>query len=139
MNHLTPSLTLTPNASAAAPLTMSSREIAELTGKEHRNICRDIRSMLEALGLGVLSFEQTRIEPQNGQMYACFSLPKDLTITLVTGYSIPLRHRVVTRWMELEQQTLALKPTKFHSKFVRGHHEVLSLPIPPCTPVAVRD
>ena len=102
---------------------MSSLEIAELTGKEHRNILADIRSMLEALGMGVLSFQQTYINPQNGQSYPCFNLPKDLTITLVTGYSIPLRHRVVTRWMELEQQkpVMAVPGARSRLNLRKGH------------------
>ena len=36
--------------SGNAPLTMTSREIAELTGKDVGNVHRDIRSMIEGLG-----------------------------------------------------------------------------------------
>ena len=49
-------------------LTMSSVEIAELTGKEHKNVLRDIRKMLEELELGELSFERSYLSAQNKQM-----------------------------------------------------------------------
>ncbi len=81
--------------------TMSSREIAELTGKEHKHVLFDIRKMLEELGFGEPGFRRSYISAQNKHMPE-FRLPKDLTITLVSGYSIAMRHRIVTRWMELE-------------------------------------
>jgi len=83
-------------------VTMSSREIAELTGKEHRNVTRDIEKMLNDIGEGVLKFEHTYKNEQNGQEYRCYNLPKDLTITLVAGYRSDLRLKIVRRWMELE-------------------------------------
>lgn len=33
-----------------------------------------------------------------------FRLPKDLTITLVSGYNVQMRHRIVMRWQELESK-----------------------------------
>lgn len=36
--------------------TMTSREIAELTGKAHKNVLADIRELLGALGLAVADF-----------------------------------------------------------------------------------
>lgn len=87
---------------SSQPLTMSSREIAELCDKRHDNVLRDIKNMLDALGEGLLNFEGTYYDGQ-GKVQKCFNLPRDLTMTLVTGYSIPLRKRVIDRWMELEQ------------------------------------
>jgi len=90
------------------PLTFDhySREIAELTDKRHDNVVRDARAMLTDLygEGGVLTFEETYIHPQNGQSYPMFRLPKDLTLTLVAGYNVRLRKRIIDRWMELEKQ-----------------------------------
>lgn len=87
----------------SSELTMSSREIAQLTGKQHKHVLRDIRAMLDALGDGP-DLGHVR-EDLDGRGYTvCFHLDKELTETLVTGYSIPLRHRVIKRLHELEQQ-----------------------------------
>lgn len=82
-------------------VTMSSREIAQLCEKEHRNVRRDIQRMLKALNIDALSFEHTYFDSQNREQ-AEYLLDRTLTETLLTGYSIPLRHRVVTRLRELE-------------------------------------
>jgi phage regulator Rha-like protein len=89
-----------------AALTVSSREIAELTGKEHRNVLRDARAMLTELhgAGGVLSFEQTYRDPQNGQTYPAVMLPQRESLILVSGYSVAMRARIVDRWQELEAE-----------------------------------
>ena len=81
-------------------LTVSSREIAELTGKEHRNVMADIRNMLAELygDGGILNFEDTQVNQQNGQSYPVFNLPKRETLILVSGYSVALRAKIVDRW-----------------------------------------
>ena len=84
--------------------TMSSREIAELTGKEHRNVMRDIRDMLEQLRAasgGLLNFERTYRDSQNKEQPE-FLLPKRECLILVSGYSVLLRTRIIDRWSELE-------------------------------------
>lgn len=86
---------------------MTSKEIAELTGKDHKDVLRDIRVMLAALGKGERSFASSYKSAQNKTL-PMLVLPKDLTLTLVSGYSIPMRHRIVTRWQELEAAQAAL-------------------------------
>ncbi|QWV14437.1 Rha family transcriptional regulator [Marinobacter adhaerens] len=87
-------------------LTMSSREIAELTGKRHPDVKRDIEVMLKALERDVSSFAHTYFDSMNRKQ-AEYRLDRELTETLVTGYSIPLRHRVIKRLHELEQRKAA--------------------------------
>lgn len=88
----------------AEPLTMSSLEIAELTGKQHKNVMADIRKMLAELHgeAGVLNFQHTHTNPQNGQSYPIFRLPKRETHILVSGYNIKMRAAIIDRWQELE-------------------------------------
>lgn len=87
---------------SAQPLTMSSREIAELTGKEHKNVIRDIRDLLSGLKIEPSEFEGT-YKDVTGRTLPCFNLPKRECLVLVSGYSIELRARIIDRWMELEQ------------------------------------
>lgn len=48
---------LTTMLSPNATLTMSSREIATLTGKRHDNVVRDIEKMLDDVKIDRLKFE----------------------------------------------------------------------------------
>ena len=83
-------------------VTMSSREIANLTGKQHKDVIRDIRVMRKALLDDGADLRHLH-EIKDGRGYTAeFNLDRVLTETLLTGYSIPLRHRVVTRLAELE-------------------------------------
>ena len=59
----------------SAPLTMTSREIAELTGKEHFNVTRDIREMFESLEIDAFSFEGIYLDILNREQ-DCYSFPK---------------------------------------------------------------
>lgn len=90
-------------------LTMSSREIADLTGKEHFHVMRDIREMLAALAEDESKFGGIYLDAYSREQ-ACFNLPKDLTITLVAGYNVQMRHAIVKRWQELEAKQA--KPTE---------------------------
>jgi phage regulator Rha-like protein len=113
---------------AATTLSMSSQEIAEYTGKEHKDVLRDIRTMLDQLEITSEQFcAYVQIPGPNGATRASpiFNLPKDLTLTLVSGYSAPMRHKIVCRWLELEAQVA--KPLTYREAMMLAvdNHEKL--------------
>lgn len=83
-------------------VTMTSREIARLTGKEHKHVMRDIRALQDQLGSMFEGVVQNWTHPQNGQAYEEFVLNKDTCLTLLLGYDAVARMKVVKRWQELE-------------------------------------
>ncbi|WP_164731208.1 phage antirepressor KilAC domain-containing protein [Entomomonas moraniae] len=88
-------------------LTMSSREIAQLTNKEHFHVRRDIEKMFTDLKESLGGYIQKWRHPQNGQEYEEYLLDKDHVECLLTGYSAELRMRVIKRWHELEEANKA--------------------------------
>lgn len=80
---------------------LSSLEIAELTGKQHKNVLRDIDNMLDSLEVGKLKFERTYLDTQNKQR-KCYNLPKRESLILASGYDVKLRAKIIDRWAELE-------------------------------------
>lgn len=81
--------------------TMSSREIAELTGKRHDHVMRDIRNMLSDLGITDPIFGGSYLD-STGRSLPCFNLDREHTDCLLTGYSASMRMAVIKRWRELE-------------------------------------
>ena len=97
---------MTVSADREDKITMNSLEIAELTGKRHDNVMTDIRSMLEELELNAPDFSGAQTY-NNNNTRTVYSLDKELTLTLVSGYSVKMRHAIIKRWQELEsRQTL---------------------------------
>ena len=82
-------------------LTMSSREIAELTGKDLSHVNRDIRAMLDAL-VDDPELDHVREDKDARGYTTAFHLGRELTYTLMAGYSVQLRRKVIARWQELE-------------------------------------
>lgn len=95
--------------------TMSSREIAELTGKEHKNVLRDCENLnANYEKLSLLKIEPCEYKAENGQTYREFRLTKMQTFDLLTGYNAELRIKVNRRWAELEAQAQKLTlPTTY--------------------------
>lgn len=91
------------NSENVSRTTMSSREIANVTGKRHDNVKRDIAAMLKDLKVDVLSFEEIYLDGRNREQVQ-YLLDRDHTDCLLTGYSAAMRLKVIRRWRELEQQ-----------------------------------
>lgn len=83
--------------------TMSSLEIAELTGKAHKHVLADIRSMLTELEIDWAELS-AQYKDSTGRSLPCFNLDREMTDTLLTGYSAKMRLAVIKRWRELEAQ-----------------------------------
>lgn len=86
--------------------TMTSIQISELTGKRLNDVHRDIRTMLEALEIdgADLHHEEYQALTDNRGYVTCYHLNKNLTLTLVSGYSVELRYKVAKRLNELEEK-----------------------------------
>lgn len=94
--------TLSDLTEVEANLSMTSREIAELTGKEHFNVLRDIRTTLEELGLEPSSVEKAYQDSQGRQQLE-FDLDEELALTVVSGYSTVLRNLIVRQWLDMRK------------------------------------
>lgn len=92
--------------------TMTSREIAEITGKDVGNVHRDIRSMIDGLE-DDSDLNHLRSELDARGYVTCYHLNKSLSLTLVAGYNVKLRKAIVDRWEALEtgKATPAAVPT----------------------------
>lgn len=84
-----------------AEATMSSREISELTGKRHPDVTRDIEKMLIELQEDVSKFAHIYFDSMNREQTE-YKLDRELTDTLLTGYSAVARRKVIARWRQLE-------------------------------------
>jgi len=81
---------------------MTSREIAEVTGKRHPDVKRDIETMMEQLQEDVSKFARIYLDSMNRKQTE-YVLDREHTECLVTGYSALLRMKVIKRMHELEE------------------------------------
>jgi phage regulator Rha-like protein len=104
------------------PLSMTSQEIAQLTGKRHDNVVRDIQNMVaELYGLAgdpsklrnQLKQHVTKAEFDNRGYISLIELNEELTLTLTSGYSVLQRNAIIKRWQELEAKNQLALPANY--------------------------
>ena len=85
--------------------TMTSLEVAEVTGKAHSNVMRDIRNILEQLeDRGAFKFELTSYVDKSNRESPCYQLTQKDCLLLASGYDANLRAKIINRWEELETE-----------------------------------
>ena len=94
---------------------MTSLEIAEVTGKQHKNLMQAIRKMEPAWekvhGLKFqLMFREVRIGNSAVRCDPCYQLTKAECLYIATKFNDEARARLVLRWEERIQQVAHLLP-----------------------------
>ena len=84
---------------------MSSIEIAEITGKLHKNVLRDIEKMEEGWEeVTGLKFEVSEYKDSTGRNLKCYLLTKRECLYVASKYSDQMRAKLVLRWEQLEEE-----------------------------------
>ncbi|ETS07704.1 phage regulatory protein/antirepressor Ant [Bartonella henselae] len=106
-------------ADDAAVQTMSSIEIAEVCGKQHKNVMRDIKQIFTELKFEPSDFSGL-YKDSTGRTLPCYNLPKRECLILVSGYSTALRAKIIDRWQELEKQAVTTQVDYSKPEVLRG-------------------
>ena len=84
--------------------TMTSLEIAELTGKNHFDVMRAIRKMEPAWEkVNGCKFALVTYKDLKGELRPCYQLTKTECLYIATKFNDEARARLVIRWEELER------------------------------------
>ena len=101
--------------------TMTSLEIAELTGKQHKDVMKAIRNMepawVKVQGRKFALLSRIYKLPNGGtKEVPCYQLTKTECLYIATKFNDEARARLVLRWQELESEKLRVKSEKLRVK-----------------------
>ena len=90
--------------------TITSLEIAELTGKKHKDLMKAIRNMEPAwLKVNGRNFALVDYKDAKGELRPCYSLTKTECLNIATKFNDEARAKLVLRWEELEMAEVRRK------------------------------
>lgn len=85
--------------------TMTSLQIAEITGKPHNDVLKAIRAMEPAwVKVNGGNFSLVKYKDAKGEMRPCYQLNKTECLYIATKFNDEARAKLVIRWEELERQ-----------------------------------
>jgi len=83
--------------------TMTSLEIAELTGKQHKDVMKAIRNMEPAwVKVNGRKFALVEYQDKKGELRPCYQLTKTECLYIATKFNDEARAKLVLRWQQLE-------------------------------------
>ena len=87
---------------------MTSLEIAEVTGKQHKHVMEAIRRMEPAWEkVNGSNFRLVEYKDKKGELRPCYQLTKTECLYIATKFNDEARAKLVLRWEQLERQELA--------------------------------
>ena len=89
---------------------MTSLEIAQVTGKMHKDVMKAIRNMEPAwLKVNGRNFALVDYTDSKGEQRPCYSLSKMECLYIATKFNDEARAKLVIRWQQLEQERITQK------------------------------
>ena len=111
--------------------TMTSLEIAELTGKQHKHVMEAIRKMEPAwVKVNGRNFALVEYKDAKGELRPCYQLTKTECLYIATKFNDEARAKLVLRWEELERRSLTPNPSPRGEGNLEGEGTYRYLPEP---------
>ena len=93
---------------------MTSLQIAEVTGRAHRNVMQAIRKMEPAwMKINELKFKLVNYQDKKGESRPCYSLTKEESLYIATKFNDEARAKLIRRWKELEEAHRPAMPQNY--------------------------
>lgn len=101
----------------ANEIKMTSLDVAEVTGKNHQHVMRDVRNEIEELGEEISQsiFGQSTYTNERGREYPCYTFGKKGAMQLALKYDAKTRYKVIEyiEYLENNQQQPYKLPTTY--------------------------
>lgn len=88
---------------------MTSLQIAEVTGKSHANVMRDIRNVLER-GASEINYDLASYSDAQGKERPMYNLTPKGCLVLASGYDVVLREKIIDKLEEYQQKEKSTMP-----------------------------
>jgi len=102
-------------------ITMTSLDVAEATGKQHKHILADIRKEIDDLGaeLGEPIFRPTSYKDKSNREKPCYEFGKDGAMQLALKYDAKTRYLVIKKIEELENRGKKQLPGTYKEALIK--------------------